>query len=95
MEEVTKTFYFKRENNDFSDILKDGDIKKHTRYHISYQKNLIIIVSDAKVISYVELKYGHDSINFNDNVPDRTPIVKQDYYPSQRISWDPKDDMFK
>jgi hypothetical protein len=69
-----KYYTFRRESNNFSDILKDSNIKKHICVKILWLEHLFIGIddSDERILSYLELKYG-DYIKQKD-YKDRTPI---------------------
>lgn len=80
-----KYYTFKRESNNFDDILKDSNIKKHICVKISWLEHLFIGIddSDDRILSYLELKYG-DYMKQKD-YKDRTPIPHKDYIPKKDI----------
>jgi hypothetical protein len=80
--ENMKYFTFKRESNDFTDILDDAIIKKLFMTKIQWSNHLLVGISEAGndgSFSYITLKYGDDMIN--DIVPDRSPVMFKDYQP--------------
>ena len=83
-----KNFLFKRESNDFTDILTDANIKKQIKCEITFLNHLILGIAQnketAKVTSYLMLKYGEDMIDFKHLIPDRTPIPLVDYVPERK-----------
>jgi|APCry1669192062_1035393.scaffolds.fasta_scaffold01173_4 hypothetical protein len=81
-----KTFLFKRESNDFKDILADKNVKKYVKTKITFYQHLIIQIEDKnvdKVNSYILLMYGDELKNFNKVIPDRTPVMYKDYWPDK------------
>lgn len=85
-----KSFVFKRENNDFTDILSDANIKKQVCATITFKDHLILGIQEDKeldkVSSYILLKYGEELIDFKNIVRDRTPVPYVDYKPKKRLS---------
>lgn len=80
-----KYLMFKRESNDFADILSDKVIKKDIRTKIKFVNHLIIsLTTDSKANAYAILKYGDDMINMTDICPDRSPIPGKDYQPERK-----------
>lgn len=82
-----KIYYFKRQSNDFSDILKDKNIKKFIDYKITWKNHALIgLISETPddIKSYITIKYGDDMIDRYHYAKDRTPIPKVDYYPENR-----------
>ena len=78
-----KHITFFRENNDFSDILTDTNLKKYIDEKVQWKNHLIIgIVADDKVFSYITLKYG-ESIRTS-LVKSFNPIPNVDYIPVRR-----------
>lgn len=80
---------FYRENNKFDDILTDIAIKKEIKTTLKLDKFLILGLTEEnkesdKLMSYIMLKYGDDTKQFNDVIPDRTPIANVDYVPKRR-----------
>lgn len=85
-----KSFVFKRENNDFTDILSDANIKKQVCATITFAGHLILGIQEDKeldkVSSYILLKYGEELIDFKNIVRDRTPVPYVDYKPKKKLS---------
>ncbi len=77
-----KYFTFKRESNDFADILDDTTIKKLFTMKVRWGNHLMVGISEEGnegTFSYITLKYGDDMIT--DIVPDRAPVIYKDYIP--------------
>ena len=83
-----KYFVFKRESNKFDDILSDVSVKKAIKTKMTFGNHLILgFVDDEatqRVSSYMMLKYGDDSVEFNKLAPDRTPVPYVDYVPVRK-----------
>jgi hypothetical protein len=79
---MIKKIIFRRESNNFDDILSDTVLKKYLKFKIRFLNGLIIEVPEkSETLSYIELKYGDD---IEDNiVPDRSPIMDVDYIPNK------------
>lgn len=78
-----KYYTFKRESNDFTDILKDKQLSKHIKTKIRYHKHLIIGLSyetDDSILGMLVLKYGEELV----------PTVNKDYTPKPYIDYVPK-----
>ena len=77
---------FRRESNDFRDILSDTGIKKEIRTKITFKNHLILELAEDedKVHTYVILKYGDDIVRMSDIVPNRSPITGKDYIPKKK-----------
>lgn len=80
-----KYFTFKRENNNFDDILNDQVIKKIVRTKIKYPDHLMIGIDDyhrktAALISYITVKYSDDQLL--EPVVDFSPKPGVDYFKS-------------
>lgn len=78
-----KYYTFSRESNNFDDILKDNNIKKHIYVKLSWLNHLYLGINDTdeRILSYLELKYGDDIRQ--KNYTDRTPIPYKDYMPKK------------
>ena len=76
-------FYtFKRESNNFNDILSDISLKPHIATKISWKNYLMIglkYATDDSISSYIMLKYGQD-----------TTTLSKDYTPRPNIDYIPK-----
>lgn len=78
-----KYYTFKRESNDFSDILSDINVKKYIRTKIIWLNHLMIGLAHSTqegVFGYIVLKYGEDIHN----------PVEKDYTPKPLIDYTPK-----
>jgi hypothetical protein len=78
-----KYYTFKRESNNFDDILNDPALKKLIKLKIKWKSHLMIGLSDKAedgTYGYVVLKYGDDIIN---------PINK-DFRPVPGVDYTPK-----
>jgi hypothetical protein len=79
---MIKKIMFRRESDNFDDILSDAVLKKYLKFKIRFHHGLIIEVPEkSETLSYIELKYGDD---IEDQiVPDRSPIMNVDYVPNK------------
>lgn len=82
-----KYYTFKREGNDFTDILKDVSIKSAIYTKISWKNHLMIGLYEddkkiAKLSSYIVLKYGDDIQT--SLTKDYAPIANVDYIPIRK-----------
>lgn len=72
-----KIYFFKRENNDFSDLLAEKCLKKKNIEKMFYYQHLIVICEfSEKELSYLTLKYGDEMVN---PIVDNKPIPNVDY----------------
>lgn len=79
-----KYYTFKRESNEFNDILKDENLKKYIDTKIRWNNNIMIGFNDRipeSVFGYMVLKYGDDIVNAI--AKDFTPIPGKDYLPAR------------
>jgi hypothetical protein len=76
------TFY--RESNNFDDILKDINLKKHIHEKIKWLNYLRIGVSEGKetLVSYITLKYGDEMRT--KLTEDYSPVPNVDYIPVRK-----------
>lgn len=76
-----KYYIFYREDNNFSGILNDNNIKKLFSLKIKYHMHLILGGSEIPkdLQSYIVLKYGDDLQNKKNIFIDRKPIISKDY----------------
>ena len=78
-----KTYIFKRESNDFDDILADPAIKPKFKLVLSWENYLMIgtemYVEADEIDSYIMLKYGDEIVT--DLIKDFSPIPYVDYQP--------------
>ena len=83
-----KYYTFFRENNDFTDILKDPIIKKIVDEKIQWFQHLTIGIQDTEKnnqsFSLLTLKYGDDMKQ--DFIRDFAPVPGVDYIPKKDIS---------
>jgi hypothetical protein len=85
VEEIMKTFIFKRENNNFDDVLNDKNIKKYIIERYKFAEHLIIRVKDTpEALTYITLMFSEELVSMRDLVPDRTPIPNIDYVPKRK-----------
>jgi len=76
------TFY--RESNNFDDILKDINLKKHIHEKIKWLNYLRIGINEGKdtLFSYITLKYGDEMRN--SFTKDYSPTPNVDYTPIRK-----------
>ena len=81
-----KYYVFKRESDQFDDILTDIVVKPVIRHKIKFDDHLILGFDDKeeKIVSYMTIKYGDDMISFNNLARNRTPIMGKDYTPKKK-----------
>ena len=80
-----KTFIFKRENNNFDDILKDKNIKGAVKETYIFDEHLIVRLEEKpEVLAYITLMFSEEFISMKDLVPDRTPRPYIDYTPKKK-----------
>lgn len=79
-----KYYTFKKESNDFSDLLSDPSIKNAIKTKISWLKHIMIGFDDSKetenIFGYLVLKYGDNIVN----------VIEKDYTPKPNIDYIPK-----
>jgi hypothetical protein len=83
-----KYYTFYRENNNFTDILTDNNIKKVVDMKIAWHKHLMIGMqasTNSGTFSYITLKYGDEMI----------PSLTKDYSPVPGVDYAPKKDISK
>lgn len=80
-----KTYIFRRESDNFDDVLKDKNIKKYIVEQYELTNHLIIRVEDTpEALAYIVLMFGEELVNLKDIVPDRTPVMNVDYVPKKK-----------
>ena len=80
-----KTFIFKREDNNFDDILKDKNIKGAVKETYTFNEHLILRLEEKpEVLAYITLMFSEEFISMKDLVPDRTPRPYIDYTPKKK-----------
>jgi hypothetical protein len=83
-----KYYTFYRENNNFTDILTDNNIKKVVDMKILWYRHLMIGLKEntnSGTFSYITLKYGDEMI----------PSITKDYSPVPGVDYVPKKDITK
>ena len=81
---MTHTYILKDEQNDFDEFLNDKILKKYIEGKLSYNGHMIIFLSDSTpsdTQSYMMLKYGDMIKDISYMVPDRSPVMFEDYWP--------------
>lgn len=79
-----KFYNFYRENNNFTDILSDANVKKAVDTKIQWYQHLVIGIREKgndKTFSYLTLMYGEDMVN--ELSKDYTPVPGVDYMPKK------------
>lgn len=80
-----KYFTFKREDNNFDDILNDLNLKKVIDLKMSWYQYLMIgMIGDDKITSYITLKYGDEMVG--ELTKDYSPVMGVDYTPKKSKS---------
>lgn len=84
-----KYYTFYREDNNFKDILSDGNLKKVVTERVKWFQHLMIGIDEHRekndqAISYITIKYGDDMVN--NLTKDFTPIPGVDYIPKKDAS---------
>lgn len=83
-----KTIYFRRESNNFEDILNDPSVKKKIIHRIKWTDHLLLSYNEKnqELTTYIMLKFGDDVIT--DLIPDFSPKMFIDYQPDNLPSAD-------
>ena len=77
--------FIHRESNNFDDISKDVNLKRKILTTMKFTNHLILdFKEDEGIISYLLLKYGDDIRGTSQIIPDRTPMMYQDYTPIRK-----------
>lgn len=79
-----KYYNFRRENNNFTDILQDATIKKVVDVKIQWYQHLVIGIrseGNERAFSYITLMFGEDMVN--ELSKDYTPVPGVDYMPKK------------
>ncbi len=79
-----KYYTFKRESNEFTDILKDPALKELIKLKIKWNYHLMIglsIKAEEGTYGYIVLKYGEELVNPINK--DFTPIPGVDFIPKR------------
>jgi|TARA_R110000868_G_scaffold37765_3_gene133170 hypothetical protein len=83
--EKMKYYTFYRDSDDFTDILNDQVLKKSIDQKITWEKHLMIGVSESSRDDvYLTIKYGTDMIS--SLIKDFAPIPYVDYIPEKDLS---------
>lgn len=80
-------YIFKKDDDDFSELLKDKILKPLLRFKIKFRHHLILGSNDQideKLSSYITLKYGDMMVNKYDMFVDRSPKINVDYTPDRK-----------
>lgn len=80
-------YIFKKEDNDFDEMLSDKTLKALYNFKIEFNQHLILGSHDSldeKLISYITLKYGDFLVNKNDMFFDFSPKMHVDYIPDPK-----------
>lgn len=75
-----KYYTFRRESNNFNDILNDPEIKKNMSIKIKWKQHCLIGFKEDiedSILGYVVLKYGDDIVKLTQK--DYSPIPNIDY----------------
>lgn len=82
-----KYYIFKKEDNDFSEMLKDKTLKPLLNLKIQFNQHLILGSYDdinEQLSSYITLKYGEMIVNKHDMFVDYSPEIHKDYIPDRK-----------
>lgn len=80
-------YIFKKEDNDFNELLKDKILKPLLKFKIKFHQHLILgsyDKIDEQLASYITLKYGEIMVNKYDMFVDFTPKINVDYTPDRK-----------
>lgn len=80
------TYIFRREDNNFTDILNDKNINKYFKEKISFKEHLILSAMQVppEVQSYLMLKFSDDMITWDHIRKDNSPVPYKDYLPDSK-----------
>jgi hypothetical protein len=79
-----KIYYLSGDKTEIEQLLNDKSIKKYIEKQITFGNNCIIKFIETvpdNTLSYFGVKYGDYIKNFNNIIPDRTPVMWVDYSP--------------
>lgn len=79
-------YIFKKEDNDFSEMLSDITLKPLLDFKIKFKNHLILGSQDninEQLSSYITLKYGDMMVNKSDMFMDNKPKIHIDYTPDR------------
>lgn len=80
-------YIFKKEDNDFSEMLFDKTLKPLLGFKMKFKDHLILGSYDdidQKLSSYITLKYGDMMVNKFDMFIDYSPKIHVDYTPDSK-----------
>lgn len=80
-------YIFKKEDDDFSDLLVDKTLKPLLKFKIKFHQHLMLGSYDdidQKLSSYITLKYGDMMVNKCDMFIDNSPKIHVDYAPDRK-----------
>ena len=80
-------YIFKKEDNDFSEMLDDITLKPLLGFKIKFKDHLILGSYDhidERLSSYITLKYGDMMVNKSDMFIDYSPKIHVDYIPDPK-----------
>lgn len=82
-----KYYIFYKEDNDFTEILIDQNLKKSFKFKITWNQHLMLgsYSVTEEIQSYIVLKYGENLINNRNLFIDRKPIANKDYIAKRDI----------
>lgn len=81
-----KTYIFYRENDDFTDILSDTNVKQYFKQKMRWKNYLVLMSHSVKpeIESYIMLKYGDEMHSWDHIRKDNSPIPYVDYLPDPK-----------
>jgi hypothetical protein len=88
---MEKLVIFKRESNDFSDMLSDPAVKPHVTHVMVYNHHLMLGLksndsNDAdSIFAYMMLKYSDSYVEERHLITDRSPVMFKDYWPKKKL----------
>ncbi len=76
-----KHYIFKKENNDFDEIINDSTLKNLIFTKIKWKDHIMLGIEtdNEEVHSYILLKYGDDLVDYNHIFKNRKPTINVDY----------------
>lgn len=81
-----KTYIFYRENDDFTDLLSDNNVKQYFKQKLRWKNYLVLMSHKVKpeIESYIMLKYGDEMQSWDHIRKDNSPIPYVDYEPDKK-----------
>lgn len=82
-----KYYIFYKEDNDFTEILTDQNLKKSFKFKVTWSQHLMLgsFSVTEEIQSYIVLKYGESLVNDRNLFINRKPIANKDYLVSRNI----------